>query len=492
MIDVNLNDTIAAIATASGESGIGIVRISGGRALSIVDKIFVSPDGQKPSGFKTYTIHYGWIVEKQKSPPHQNCKAILVGEVSRKANLPSAEKIGNKQNIIDEVILTVMRAPRSYTREDIVEINCHGGILALRKTLELVLNSGARLSSPGEFTQRAFLNGRIDLAQAEAVLDIIRAKTDAALSMSQRQLKGELSKRLNQLRAKIVGLLAAMEVNIDFPDEDLRAMDSEGISIGLDQIVRELELILENAEQGRVLREGVKAVICGKPNVGKSSLLNALLKCERSIVTSIAGTTRDTIEEIIDIKGIPVMIVDTAGIIEPRDLIERKAVSRSRQHMEEADLVLLLFDGSKNLSSEDNVLIRKVKSRPAIAVINKIDLRQKLKRQKLSRLFRQVVEISAKKQKNIDLLEEAVAGCVFNGKIKSGGQLWVSNLRHIAKLKKVQHAVKRAGKSAAKNSSLETIAQDLKDAAASLDEIQGKRFSEEILDTIFSGFCIGK
>ncbi|MBU0549331.1 MAG: tRNA uridine-5-carboxymethylaminomethyl(34) synthesis GTPase MnmE, partial [Candidatus Omnitrophica bacterium] len=396
--EINLNDTIAAVATPCGESGIGIVRISGRRALSIADKVFVSQDGRKPSSFKTYTTHYGWIVNRsQKS------------EVRSQKNLSSVFCPLYSDGVIDEVILTVMRSPKSYTREDTVEINCHGGIIPLRKTLELVLDSGARLSRPGEFTQRAFLNGRIDLTQAEAVLDIIRAKSDYALSVSMGQLKGLLSNKLSQLRKKVLSLLSILEVNIEFPDQDLPAAEINKISCGLKQAARDLELILENASQGRVLREGIKAVICGKPNVGKSSLLNALLKCERSIVTPLAGTTRDTIEEVLDIKGIPVRVVDTAGIIQPRDLIERKAVSRSRRYIKEADLVLLVFDGSKNLSQEDRILMRKVGTKPTIALVNKIDLRQKLEDARIRKRFKGVVRISAKKLKNIDLLEEAVA-----------------------------------------------------------------------------------
>ena len=474
---INLNDTIAAIATPAGESGIGIVRISGSKALSIADKIFVSRDGRKPSGFKTYTTHYGWIVERR---------------ASKQKNAERKAQSAKTDNIIDEVILTVMRKPRSYTREDIVEINCHGGIIPLRKTLELVLDAGARLARPGEFTQRAFLNGRIDLAQAEAVLDIVRAKTDYALKISLEQLSGSLSKKLNQLRDGLLDSLSILEANIDFPDEDLAAVDLEVISTNLEHSNNALKLLLEGSKKGKIFREGIKAVICGKPNAGKSSLLNALLKCERSIVTPIAGTTRDTVEEVIDIKGIPIRIVDTAGIIEPRDLIERKAVSRSQQCIREADLVLLIFDGSRELSREDEVLIRKVKSKPTIVLINKIDLRQKVNHKEIARNFQRVVQISAKRQKNLDLLEDAIVQFVFDGKIKSGEQVWVSNLRHIQQLKKVQKSVLQAKRSVRINLPLELIAQDLKDAIGFLDEILGGRFSEDLLDRIFSEFCIGK
>lgn len=462
MVNINLDDTIAAIATPIGESGIGIVRISGRKALSIADRIFVSRDRQKPSSFKTYTTHYGWIID-----PKRGLK-------------------------VDEVILTVMRKPRSYTRQDIVEINCHGGIIPLRKALELVLDLGARLSKPGEFTKRAFLNGRIDLAQSEAVLDIIRAKTDSALRVSVEQLKGGLSKRLNQLRDKLLELLTILEANIDFPDEDLEAIDIKNIATGIDRVNQELRFLLENSKRGRIFREGIKVVICGRSNAGKSSLLNALLKCERSIVTPIAGTTRDTVEDILDIRGIPIRIVDTAGIIEPSDLIEQKAVSRSQRCIQEANLVLFVFDGSRDLSYEDKTLMRKIKLKPTLALINKIDLKQRIKQDEIAQRFPQLVKISAKKQKNIDLLEEAIAQFVFNGKIKPDEGIWVSNLRHIQQLKKVQKSIMRARKSVKMNLPFEFIAQDIKEAAGFLDDILGSSFSEDLLDRIFSEFCIGK
>jgi len=462
MARCDISDTIVAIATPIGESGIGIVRISGKDALKIADKIFVSKDSQKPSGFKTYTTHYGWIVETQNS------------------------------KVIDEVILTVMCTPKSYTKEDIVEINCHGGIVALRRALDLVLENGCRLAEPGEFTKRAFLNGRIDLAQAEAVLDIIRAKTDSALKIGVEQLKGALSSKINKLRKALLDILYILEANIDFPEEEISPADLKNITKKLEDINNEFKLLLESAQHGRVLREGINVVICGKPNVGKSSLLNALLKQERSIVTSVAGTTRDTIEEIIDIKGIPIRIVDTAGIIEPRDLVEKKAVLRAKRYIALADLVILLFDGSQRLTSEDEILIRKLKKKTVIAIINKIDLKQKIERQTISSIFRPLIEISAKKSQNINLLEDAVANLVYNGRVTSSEPLLVSNLRHIRAIKEAQKLIAEALNSLDNKLSLEFIAQDLKDALLYLDDILGKRFSEDLLDKIFSEFCIGK
>ncbi len=468
MSRTDINDTIAAVASSLGESGIGIVRISGREALSIADKIFLSKDNKKPSGFRTYTVHYGWIIDQRPTTNDQ------------------------RQNIVDEVILTVMRAPRSYTKEDVAEINCHGGIVSLRRVLDLVLENGCRLAEPGEFTKRAFLNGRIDLTQAEAVLDIIRAKTDFALSLGVEQLKGGFSRNINKWREGLLDALSALEASIDFPEEEINAASLEEISAGIAKINSEMKSMLENARFGILLREGVHTVICGRPNVGKSSLLNALLRQERSIVTAVPGTTRDTIEEIIDIKGIPVRIVDTAGILQPRDLIERHAVLRSKKQIDLADLVILLFDGSHKLTKDDRALISRLKRRTTLAVINKIDIPQKIERSYIAKNFKQVVEISAKNGKNINLLEDSIAGMVFSGRASSPGALFVANMRHLESIKEAQKLIAQALNSVDNGLSLEFIAQDLKDALANLDKLLGRSFSEDLLDRIFSDFCIGK
>ncbi|MBU0709558.1 MAG: tRNA uridine-5-carboxymethylaminomethyl(34) synthesis GTPase MnmE [Candidatus Omnitrophica bacterium] len=465
MISSNLTDTIAAIATPAGESGIGIVRISGRDSIPIADGIFISKDNRKPSLFKTYTTHYGFIAD-----PKEN----------------------SKSGYIDEVILTIMRAPKSYTKEDVVEINCHGGIVALRRVLDLVLENGCRLAEPGEFTKRAFLNGRIDLAQAEAVLDIIRAKTDSALKISLEQLRGGLSKRINHIRIDLLDVLSLLEVNIDFPEEEIDSVNLQAIARKINNLDSRLKEILNTSKQGRILREGIHVVICGKPNVGKSSLLNALLDQERSIVTSIPGTTRDTIEEIIDIKGIPVRIVDTAGILEPRDLVEKKSVGRSRRYIDLADLVILLFDGNKKLSKEDEALIGKLKKKAVIAVINKIDLRQNIEKDKIAKKFKEIVDISAKKIRNINLLEDAIANLVYNGRVISSEPVVVSRLRQIESIREAEKLIAEAAKSLDNKLSLEFIAQDIKDALLYLDQLLGKKFSESLLDKIFSEFCIGK
>jgi len=473
MLKPDIGDTITAISTPIGEGGIGIVRISGKDALVIADKIFIAKDGKRPSAFKTYTTHYGWIVENIKSKA-QNAK------------------LSRPDEFVDEVILTVMRAPKSYTKEDIVEINCHGGIVALRTVLDLILACGCRLAEPGEFTRRAFLSGRIDLAQAEAVLDIIRAKTDSALKMGTEQLKGALSYEINKIRKLLLTILSQIEANIDFPEEEIGAVNLKDIGRRLKNINNEFTNILDSSKRARVFREGIHAVICGRPNVGKSSLLNALLRQERSIVTPIPGTTRDTVEEIIDIKGIPVRIVDTAGILEPQDLIEKKAVERSARSIDLADLVIILFDGSKRLTRDDEVLMKKMKKKTVLPIINKIDLKQKIEKNRLLKEFSRVIEISAKKSKNINLLEDAIADLVYKNRVAGSEPLLVSNLRHIEALRAAQKVIAEAVNSIDNKLSLEFIAQDIKEALVHLDVVLGKSFSEDLLDKIFCEFCIGK
>ncbi|MBL7081808.1 MAG: tRNA uridine-5-carboxymethylaminomethyl(34) synthesis GTPase MnmE [Candidatus Omnitrophica bacterium] len=465
-----LEDTIAAISTPIGKSGIGIVRISGRGALLIADRIFLSKSGLKPSGFKTYTTHYGWIV----------------------ANRNKDERLAIGDGRIDEVILTVMRQPKSYTKEDIVEINCHSGIIPLRKVLGLVLENGARLAQPGEFTKRAFLNGRIDLSQAEAILDIIEAKTNRALDLGISQLKGELSLKINQIGKSLLEILLLLEANVDFPEEEIGDLNLNHINQKLNKIRTQLEALLSSSDKGMILRQGLNVVICGKPNVGKSSLLNALLRQGRSIVTAIPGTTRDTIEEALDIKGILTRLVDTAGVIKPRNLIERKAVKRSEDYIKSADLLLFVFDGSRPFSKDDELLIKKTKAKTTIALINKIDLRQKIERSKVLARFPSVLEISAKYLKNIDLLENKIAQIFLEGSVEASEPILVSNLRHIQCLKKAKAKINNAQDSVEKGLSLEFIVYDLKEAINFLDEILGKVFSQDLLSKIFNRFCIGK
>lgn len=460
MLEESLIDTIAAISTSPGEAGIGIVRLSGKDALRIADEVFIGRDKIRPSQCKSYTMHYGVIARQSK--------------------------------VIDEVILTLMRKPRSYTKEDVVEINCHGGIVALRACLELVLEKGCRLALPGEFTKRAFLNGRLDLAQAEAVIDVIRAKTDSALGASLGQLRGLLSREINAIRQAILKELSFLDANIDFPEENIAQAGYPDKLKKLRAISASIDKLISDSCAGRILREGIRVVICGRPNVGKSSLLNALLKKERAIVTAVAGTTRDVIEEVIDIQGIPVLLVDTAGILKPRDVVERKAVRLSRKHIHTADLVVAIFDGHQRLQPEDKRLIRQLKGKNAIAVINKIDLSPRIEKTKISDAFGQPIGISAKRSRNIGELKNAIAAAAFKGRVPAGEHALVSNLRHIHSLREARKFLLEAQGSLVDQLPAEFIAQSLKDAISLLDKILGKSFSEDLLDKIFSEFCIGK
>ena len=464
-------DTIAAISTAFAQAGIGIVRVSGRQSIGIVDSIFCARDGIKLADHLTHTIHYGWIVQ-----PSSGTATITAG----------------RREIIDEVLVTIMRAPRTFTREDVIEINCHGGTVALRRVLELVLDSGARIAQPGEFTRRAFLNGRIDLSQAEAVVDIIKAKTDAALAAGMQQLTGVLSNHIMVLRTQLLSVLAAIEARIDFPEEDIPDTDTMRLRTQIASIEKELTRLLTRSHLGRIVREGVRAVICGRPNVGKSSLLNALLQKERSIVTPVAGTTRDVIEDYIDIKGIPVRIMDTAGLLEPRDLVERKAVAKAKECIRQADLILLVLDGRMPLDVQTRSLMRMVGQAKTVIVINKIDLKRKLRREDFLDKFAQVVEVSAKRLKNIESLEAAIYSLVMGGGIEDAEPFFVSNLRHIQELKAAQKSVACALHSLDNGLSVEFSAQHIKDALGAFDELLGRRFSEDLLDNIFSQFCIGK
>ena len=478
----DLNDTIAAISTPLGRGGIGIIRLNGKGALSIADKIFVSKDKNKPSTYKTYSVHYGWIVSSR--------------QLNKKYR---RQKTGDRRrNVIDEVLLTVMRAPRSYTKEDIVEISCHSGIVVLKEILDLVLSFGARLAQGGEFTKRAFLNGRIDLSRAEAVLDIINAKTALSLQSSVKQLSGELSDEINKLREKLLEIIALLEANIDFPEEEIgdaakgAVLRPRGINKIINEALAKIDVLLSSAKHGKVLREGISVAILGKANAGKSSLLNALLKEERAIVTPIAGTTRDAIEEILDLKGIPLKIADTAGIIEPKDLIEKEALARTQIYFEKANLVLLVFDSSLHLSKEDRQLIEKSKSKTVIAVLNKSDLKQRIDEAKIRKYVPCVVKISCRRQEGLKELEEKIIQAVWEGKLGICDEVIVTSARHIQALKNGQVALERAKGSLERNLSIEFIAEDLKICRSHLSEIAGETVEEDILEKIFSEFCIGK
>lgn len=466
------NDTIVAISTPIGQGGIGIVRLSGSHALKIAGEVFVSKDKQKPAQFKTYTIHYGSVVDRKSKIEN------------RKAN----------PEVIDEAILTVMRAPRSYTREDVVEINCHSGIVPLKQTLELTLRRGARLAEPGEFTRRAFVNGRIDLVQAEAVRDIIQAKSEAALKLGLSQLQGRLSKKILGARERLFEAYAHLEASIDFPDEDIEISGRNKLKQAIEKAAGEIAQLLAGSTRGRILREGILVAICGLPNAGKSSLLNCLLKEERAIVTHIPGTTKDTIEETINIEGIPVKLVDTAGITRPKDLIEEEAVKRSRQAIAGADLILYVLDAAKGISAPERKMIQGLDGKKIIAVVNKIDLKAGINSATLKMLFkgRPRVRLSALKAVGIRQLEDALAKEIWGGRMNAREDLLISNVRHVELLRSAGEFAARALSGIKDGLSAEFIGCDLKSALEALDRISGKAAGEELLDKIFADFCIGK
>ncbi|MEA3328762.1 MAG: tRNA uridine-5-carboxymethylaminomethyl(34) synthesis GTPase MnmE [Candidatus Omnitrophota bacterium] len=457
---ISLEDTIAAISTPIGESGVGIVRLSGKNALAIADKIFKSKNGKKPSEFQTFTTHYGYI--------------------------------GVNSELIDEVILTVMRAPRTYTREDVVEINCHSGVVPLKRILDLTISSGARLAQPGEFTKRAYLNGRIDLSQAEAVLDIIKSRTDRSLKCAFKQLEGGLSKEINSLRDKILDISANLEARIDFPDDITSPLE---LNSRVDDIIKNMERLVSSFEQGQILREGLSMVICGKPNVGKSSLMNALLKKNRVIVTPLPGTTRDTIEEQVDIKGLALRIIDTAGLTEETDYIGYLTAKRADAMIAEADLILFMLDASRPLSDEDKRVADKIKDKKLIVVINKIDLPLRIKLDQIKKAVKakKIVKISATRKTGLELLEEAILEMVFRGKpTLNDNEPLVSNLRHKDALVKTLEFMIKVQDGLKQDALPEIIAFDLKDAMDSLGTVSGETTSEDLLEQVFSQFCIGK
>ncbi len=455
---IDLTDTIAAISTPFGEGAVGIVRISGKDALKIADAVFKSKKGGSPSDFRSFTVHYGHVYDKDA--------------------------------VVDEALLTSMRAPSSYTKEEMVEISCHGGAMPLKKTLELVLNNGARLAEPGEFTKRAFLNGRIDLAQAEAVLDVIRSKTDASLKIALGQLSGELSRRLDEIKDELMDISAHVEASIDFPEEDPGAAARSDIKNRLKSVGIKLGKLLESADTGIVFREGISCVICGKPNVGKSSLLNALLQKEKAIVTHIPGTTRDAIEDFMGINGIPFKLVDTAGIAPTEDIVEREGILRSRGHIEQSGLVLLVIDASGLLTDEDRILLDDTKDRLRIIVINKIDLPLKADLSGLE--TKAAVKVCAKHSKGINELKKAMEKTVLGAKMPQADGVLITNLRQKRSLKAAAEAVGRAVSSVENGFSPEFVAIELKEALDSIGEIVGEIVTDDILDRVFSQFCIGK
>ncbi len=470
----NLNeDTIVAVSTPVGEGGIGIVRMSGRAAVKIADRIFISRDKKKPSKFKSHTIHYGYVIRSEKR---------------------KAKNAKHGKEIIDEVLLTVMKAPKTYTKEDVVEINCHGGIVAVRKVFEILVRNSARPASPGEFTRRAFLNGRIDLAQAESVLDIIKSKTDAGLRASLNQLEGDLSGEIRIVREKIIKICADIEGSIDFPEEDIDADTAGSWLRDVKGCKSNLEKLLNTYHDGAILKEGIVAVICGRPNVGKSSLLNLLLKKHRAIVTHIPGTTRDPIEETASIRGIPIRLVDTAGIRKERNIVEKEGIKRSHLYLSRADLIICVLDGSEKLKKEDMEILNKVNNRSTVIVINKCDLRPKARMEEIRKIMKNgdILKVSCIDKIGIDKLEERIYNKVWSGKVNSSNEVMVNNIRHKGAIESAVEALSKAEEAITHNISPEFVASDIKRCADSLGEITGEIYTDDILNAIFSRFCIGK
>lgn len=462
VIDLYIDDTIAAISTPPGEGGIGIVRINGEEAAKVAQSIFKSVSGKKIVEYRPRNLIYGHIVD---------------GE-----------------NTVDEVLVAYMKGPNSYTKEDMIEINCHGGFISVKKILELVLKNGARIAEPGEFTKRAFLNGRIDLSQAEAVIDIIHSKTDQSYEIAQSQLEGSLSRKIKSLRRKITELLAHVEVSIDFPEEDIEEITSNNLLEGIKVLKIEMESLYDTADTGKILREGLKTAIVGKPNVGKSSLLNALLRESRAIVTDIAGTTRDVIEEYMNIKGVPIKLVDTAGIRQTEDVVEKIGVERSKEMFKQSDLVILVVDSSSQLSQEDMEILEATQDKKAIILINKSDLQNKLDEEKLKSYAgdRKIIKISALENVGIEELEDEIVDMVYSGKLSTSSDVMITKVRHKNSLEKSIKSAQDCINGLEGGMPIDFVEIDLKNIWDCLGEVTGETVSEDLLDTIFSEFCIGK
>ena len=458
-------DTIAAISTPMGEGAIAIVRLSGDEAIQIADRVFRSPNGKRLNEEQSHTIHYGHLTD------------------------PSSGET------VEEVMVSLMKAPKTFTREDVVEVNCHGGIVAVNRVLGLLLKEGARLAEPGEFTKRAFLNGRIDLSQSEAVMDLIRAKTDRAMNVALGQMEGKLSKLVGELRGALIETLAQVEVNIDYPEyDDVEELTTPHMIEKCTWVRDEINKLLKTSSQGKILREGLSTVIIGRPNVGKSSLLNSLVQENKAIVTDIAGTTRDIIEEYVNVRGVPLRLVDTAGIRETEDIVERIGVERSRQVLKEADLILLVLNHAEELSIEDKRLFEAIEGMDTIVVINKTDLPSKIDLSEVKKIAGNsaIVTTSLLEEEGVDELEEAIAGLFFKGSIESEDLTYVSNARHIALLHKAHQTVEDALGAAEAGVPIDMVQIDITRTWEILGEIVGDTVQEGLINELFSRFCLGK
>ncbi len=463
-------DTIAAIATALSESGIGIIRISGEKAVQVADRIFRTPGGKrKLSEVESHTIHYGFIVDK-----NDICK----------------------EKVIDEVMVSVMKAPRSYTAEDTVEINCHGGILMMQKILEIVLKNGARTAQPGEFTKRAFLNGRIDLSKAEAVIDVIHSQNEFALASSVNQLRGSLSNKIKEIRSKILYEIAFIESALDDPEHISLEGYPEKLDQNVKELVKEVSVLIDSADNGKLIKEGINTVIVGKPNAGKSSLLNLLVGEERAIVTEIAGTTRDVLQESIRLHGIGLNVIDTAGIRNTDDVVEKIGVEKAKKYAAEADLIIYVADSSVPLDQSDEEIFPLLQEKNIIILLNKSDLECIVKEEDI--IFRlhndkvRVIRTSTKENEGIDLLEDSIKELFFRGDIKINDEVMITNLRHKEALVDAYESLQQVIRSLEDDMPEDFYSIDLMSAYASLGTIIGEEVGEDLVNEIFSKFCMGK
>lgn len=454
-------DTIAAVATAIGEGGIAIIRVSGNKALEVVNKIFKGKSNREIYDMKPYTMRYGHILDEN-------------------------------HEIIDEVIISFMKGPRSFTAEDTVEINCHGGVIATNKVLQSVIKAGARLAEPGEFTKRAFLNGRIDLSQAEAVMDIITAKTDLSMKSAMAQSQGRLSKEINTLRAQVLDVLALIEYAVDFTEDDEEPDETIPIRVkeNVVNLITKIDSLLTTAEEGKIIRDGLSMVIVGKPNVGKSSLLNSLLNEKRAIVTDIAGTTRDVIEEYINLNGIPIRLVDTAGIRETDDIVEKIGVEKSKEKINEADLVVFMLDVSRELDDEDIEIIDYIKDRKYIVLLNKVDLAKKIQPAMIEEL-KNKIEISAKTGLGIQSLKDKIKDMFLSGEVDTESVM-ITNTRHKQALYRACENLKLGLDGLNNSEFLDLISIYITSSLRALGEITGAELEEDLVNKIFAEFCCGK
>lgn len=451
-------DTIAALATPLGEGGLAVIRISGPTALAVGDAVFApaGPRSQRPSAAPSHTVHYGHIMRDGRR--------------------------------VDEVLLTVLRAPRTYTREDTVEISCHGGLVMARLVLESVLAAGARLAEPGEFTQRAFLNGRLDLTQAEAVADLIHARTGLAAAAAQEQLAGKLSAPIHGVRDDLMNALAHIEAHLDFPDEDIAPHTRDQLLARLDQAAEFVAALQRTAREGQILRRGIRAAIVGRPNAGKSSLLNQLLGHERAIVSPVAGTTRDTVEETAEIRGIPVVFIDTAGLRDSSEEVEREGVRRSRVAASQAELVLHVLDGSESLDAQDQALMEELAGRPVLLVVNKSDQPRRL----ILPEGRQEASVSCVRGAGLESLKDRIEQMVWGGRVTAEALPVTVNARQADALRRTEEGLRQAAAGLREGVSLEFAALDLRLAVSAIGEVVGKTTTEDLLDAIFRQFCLGK